>query len=122
MKYLNDSKAFVEYSNDVDDIYKNNDEYSPNKKQKILIVFCDMIADMLSNKNLNSIVIELFLRERKLNISLIFIKESFFDVPENFRLNSIYYFFNENSKQKRTSTSRILPIIIYWLSRLYESF
>ena len=107
MKYLNDTKVFVEYSNDVDDIYKNNEEYNPNKKQKILIVFCDMIADMLSNKNLNSIVIELFLRERKLNISLIFIKESFFDVPENLRLNSIYYFFNENSKQKRTSTNYI---------------
>ena len=106
-KYLNDTKVFVEYSNDVDDIYKNNEEYNPNKKQKILIVFCDMIADMLSNKNLNSIVIELFLRERKLNISLIFIKESFFDVPENLRLNSIYYFFNENSKQKRTSTNYI---------------
>ena len=107
LKYLNDTKVFVEYSNDVDDIYKNNEEYNPNKKQKILIVFCDMIADMLSNKNLNSIVIELFLRERKLNISLIFIKESFFDVPENLRLNSIYYFLNENSKQKRTSTNYI---------------
>ena len=107
LKYLNDTKVFVEYSNDVDDIYKNNEEYNPNKKQKILIVFCDMIADMLSNKNLNSIVIQLFLRERKLNISLIFIKESFFDVPENLRLNSIYYFFNENSKQKRTSTNYI---------------
>ena len=107
LKYLNDTKVFVEYSNDVDDIYKNNEEYNPNKKQKILIVFCDMIADMLSNKNLNSIVIQLFLRERKLNISLIFIKESFFDVPENLRLNSIYYFFNENSKQKRTATNYI---------------
>ena len=51
LKYLNDSKAFIEYSNDMDDIYKNIEEYNPNKKRKILIVFDDMIADMLSNKN-----------------------------------------------------------------------
>ena len=48
LKYLNDSKAFIEYSND---IYKNIEEYNQNKKRKILIVFDDMIADMLSNKN-----------------------------------------------------------------------
>ena len=52
LKYLNDSKAFVEYSNDMD-IYKNIEEYSPNKNRKILIVFDNMIADMLSNKKLN---------------------------------------------------------------------
>ena len=50
LKYLNDSKAFIEYSNDMDDIYKNIEEYNPNKKRKILILFDDMIADMLSNK------------------------------------------------------------------------
>ena len=50
LKYLNDSKAFIEYSNDMDDIYKNIEEYNPNKKRKILIVFDDMIADMLTNK------------------------------------------------------------------------
>ena len=51
LKYLNDSKAFIEYSNDMDDIYKNIEEYNPNKKQKILIVF-NMISDMLSNKKI----------------------------------------------------------------------
>ena len=50
LKYLNDSKAFIEYYNDMDDIYKNIEEYNPNKKHEILIVFVDMIADMLSNK------------------------------------------------------------------------
>ena len=50
LKYLNYSKAFIEYSNDVDDIYKNIEEYNPNKKRKILIIFDDMIADMHSNK------------------------------------------------------------------------
>ena len=72
LKNLNDSKAFIEYSNDMDDIYKNIDEYNPNKKRKILIVFDDMIADMLSNKKLNPIVTELSIRGRKLNISLVY--------------------------------------------------
>ena len=51
LKYLNDSKAFIEYSNDMDDIYKNIQEYNPNKKRKIFIVFDDVIPDMLSNTN-----------------------------------------------------------------------
>ena len=71
-KCLNDPKVFIEYSNDMDDIYKNIEEYNPIKKQKILIVFDDVIADMLSNKKLNSKVTELCVRERKLNISLFF--------------------------------------------------
>ena len=73
LKHLNDSKAFIEYSNDMDDIYKNIEEYNPNKKRKILFVFDDMITDMLSNKKLNPVVTELFIRGRKLNFYLIFI-------------------------------------------------
>ena len=92
LKYLNDSKAFIEYSNDMDDIYKNNKEYNPNKKQKILIVFDDRIADMLSNKKLNPIVTEVFIWGRKLNISLVFITQSYFAVSKNIRLNSMHYF------------------------------
>ena len=57
----------------MDDIYKNIEKYSPNKKRKILIVFDDIIADMLSNKRLNPIVTELFIRGRKLNICLVFL-------------------------------------------------
>ena len=57
---MNDSKAFIEHSNDMNDIYKNIEEYNPNKKRKILIAFDDTIADMLSNKKLNPIVSELF--------------------------------------------------------------
>ena len=73
LKYFNDSGAVIEYSNDMDDFLKNIEEYNPNKKLKILIVFDDMIACMLSNKTLNPIVTELFIRVRKLNISLVFI-------------------------------------------------
>ena len=71
LKYFNDLKAFIEYSSDMDDIYKNIEEYKPNKKRKILIVFPNIIADMLSNKKLNPVVTELFVRGRKLNIFLV---------------------------------------------------
>ena len=75
----------------MDDIYEKIEECNPNRKRKILIVFDDMIADMLSNKELNSIVTELFIRGRKLNISLVFITQSYFDVRKNIRLNSTHY-------------------------------
>ena len=76
----------------MDDIYTNIEKYNPNKKHKILIVFDDMIADMLINKQLNPIVIKLFIRGRKLKISLVFITKSSFAVPKNIRLNSTHYF------------------------------
>ena len=64
LMYLSDSKVFIECSNDMDDVYKNIEDYNPNKKRKILIVFDDLIADMLSNKKVNPIVTELFIRGR----------------------------------------------------------
>ena len=67
----------MEYSNDMNDIYKNIEECNPNKKRKKLIIFDDMIADMLSNRKLNPLVTELFIRDRKLRISLVFITQSF---------------------------------------------
>ena len=66
----------------MEDIYTNIEEYNPNKKRKILIVFDDIIADMLSNEELNPIVTELFIRGRNLNISLVFITQSYFTVPK----------------------------------------
>ena len=73
-------------------VYKNIDNYNLNKENKILIVFDDMIADMINNKKLNSIVPELFIRCRKLNISLVFISQSYFKVPKDVRNNSIHFF------------------------------
>ena len=70
LKHFNDSKAFIESSNDMDDIYKNIEDYNPNKKRKTSIIFDNMIADMFSYKNLNAIITEIFIRGRKLNISL----------------------------------------------------
>ena len=69
---------FIEFSNDMNDIYKNIEECKPNKKHKILIAFHDMIADMVSNKKLNPVVTELFIRGRKLSIFLLFITQSYF--------------------------------------------
>ena len=92
LKYLNDSKAFIKYSNDMDGIYKNIKDYNPNKKRKILIVFDDMITDMLSNEKLNPIVTELFIRGRKLSLSLFLLHNLISLFPKNIRLNSTHYF------------------------------
>ena len=83
---------FIEYANYMDDICKNVKDYNLDKKRKMLIVFDDMIAVMLNNEKLYLIVTELFIRGRILNISLVFITQSYFAVPENIRLNSIHYF------------------------------
>ena len=77
--YFNGSKAFVEFLNDIDNIYENIEQYNPNKERKILIVFDYMIADMFTNKKLQQIVKDLFIRGRKLNISLTFITQSYFE-------------------------------------------
>ena len=82
----------MEYSNDMQDVYKNIEDYNPGKKCKVLIVFDDMIADMINNKKLNPIVTELFIRGRKLNISIVFITQSCFKVPKDVRLNSTHFF------------------------------
>ena len=82
LKHFNDSKALIEYSGDMDVIYKKIEEYNPNQKRKMLIVFYDMIADMPNNKNLNPVVTELFIRGRKLNTSLVFITQSYFAVTK----------------------------------------
>ena len=78
LNYLNDSKDFIKYSDDLNDIYKNIEECNPNKKRKILIVLDDMIADMPSNKKLNLVLNELFITGRKLNISLFLLRHLIF--------------------------------------------
>ena len=74
------------------DAYENIDEYIIDKERKILIVFDDMIADMIFNKKINSIVTKLFIRGRKLNISLVFITQSYFKVPKDVKLNTSHFF------------------------------
>ena len=65
------------------------------KNRKTLIVFDDMIADMINNKKINSIVSELFIRGRKLNISFVFITQSYFKVPKDVTLNSTHFFISK---------------------------
>ena len=74
------------------DIYKNINEYNADKERKLLIVFEDMIVDMINNRKLNSIVTELFIRHRKLNISLVFVTQLYYMVPKDLRLNSTHFF------------------------------
>ena len=87
-----DPRAYIEYSNNMHDVYKNIDYYNPDKENKILIVFYDMIADMIHKKKLDSIETELFIGGRKLNIALVFITKSYFKVPKDVRLNTIHFF------------------------------
>ena len=91
LKHFNYPKAFIEYSNDVRNVYKNINNYNPDKENKILIFFDDMIADMINNKKLNSLVTGLFIRGRKQNISLVFITQSYFKVPKDVRLNTTHF-------------------------------
>ena len=92
LNHIDDHKAFIEYSNDMQDVYKNIEDYNPGKKGKVLIVFDDMIAGMINNNKVNPVVTELFIRARKLNISIVFITQSYFKVPKDVRLNSTHFF------------------------------
>ena len=92
LNHFNDPKAFMEYSNDIQDVYINIEDYNPIKKRKVLTVFDDMIADMINNNKLNPIVTELFIRGKKLNISTVFITQSYFKVTKDVRLNSTHFF------------------------------
>ena len=92
LNHYNDPKAFMKYSNDMQDVCKNIEEYNPRKKRKMLIDFDDMIADMINNKKLNPVVTELFIRGRKVDISIAFITQSYFKVPKDVRLNSTHFF------------------------------
>ena len=91
IKNYNDPSAFIEYSNTVDDVFENIDDYNTKRKRRKLIVFHDMIADIMTNTKFQSIIKELFIRCRKLNISIIFITKSYFRTPKDARLNSTHY-------------------------------
>ena len=92
INHFNDPKAFIYYSNDMHDVYKNINDYNFDNENKILIVFDDMIADMINNKKLNSVLSQLFIRGTKLSISLVFIIQSYLKVPKDVRLNTTHFF------------------------------
>ena len=91
IKHLNDPNAFIKCSHMMDNVYENIHYYNLNRKRKILIVFDGMIMDIMTNKKIQSIIKELFIRCRKLKISFVFITQSYFSVPKDVRLNSTHY-------------------------------
>ena len=91
IQHVNNLNAFIECSNTMDDVYENIHDYNPNRRKKLLIVFDDMIADIITNKKFQAIIKKLFIRCRKLNISLVFITQPYFSVPKDVRLNLAYY-------------------------------
>ena len=100
IKHLNIPNAFVEGSNTMDNVYENTNDYSPIRKRKKLIVFDEMMADIMDNKKFQPIIKEFFIRCRKLNISLVFITQSYFSVPKDVRLNTTHFFIMKiNSKR-----------------------
>ena len=84
----------------MDEVYENINDYNISRKRKILIVFDDIIADIMNNKNFQAIMKELFIRCRKLNISLVFITQSYFSVPKDIRSNTTHYFIMKINKKR----------------------
>ena len=91
IKNLNDPHAFIEYSNDMNDVLENINNCNKNRAKKVLIIFDDMIADIMRSKKFKAIVKELFIRCRILNISIVFITQSYLRTPKDARLNSTHY-------------------------------
>ena len=113
-KYCNESSAFIECSNKMDDVYQNTDDYNPSRKRKILLVFDDMITDIMRNKKIQVVIKELFIRCRKLNISLVLITQSYFSIPKDVRLNSTHYLIMKinNRKELQNISINHLQILI----------
>ena len=99
IKHLNHPNAFIECSNTIDVVYENIKDYNRIRKRKKLIVFDEMIADIMTNKRFQAIIKELFIRCRKLNISLAFINQSYFSVQRDVRLSSKPYFIMKINKR-----------------------
>ena len=78
IKHFNDPTAFIEYSDDMNDVYADISNYNKKRENKVLIVFDDIIADIEYNKNFKRIIKELFYRARKINVSIVFIRQCYF--------------------------------------------
>ena len=109
IKHLNDPNAFIECSNMMDDVYENINYYNSRRKRKTLIIFDDMIADIKTNKRFQAIIKELFIRCRKLNISLVFITQPYFFVPKGVRLNSTHYLIMKINNKRELQNIAINP-------------
>ena len=105
------------------DVYKNIEEYKLCKKRKILIVFDDMIPDMINNRKLNPVVTKLFIRGKKLNISIIFITQSYFKVPKKVRLNTKYFLIMKiPNKRKLQKIALNKQPILYYIIKMHKKY
>ena len=100
ISHVNNPNTFIECSNTMDDVYENINDYNSSRRRKILIFFDDMIADIMTNRRLPPIIKELFIRCRKLNISLFFITQSYFSVTKDVRLNPTHYLIMKINNRK----------------------
>ena len=100
IKNLNDTHAFIEYSDDMNDVLDDINNYDKNRDKKVLIVFDDMIADIEYTKNFKRIIKELFYRARKINVSTVFITQSYFRALKDGRLNSTHYIIMKINNKK----------------------
>ena len=107
------------------DVHKSIEDYNPRKNRKVLIVFDDMIADMINNKKSNPIMTELFIRGRKLNIFIIFITQSYFKVPKDVRLNSTHFFIMKSVDKRelqQTALNHSLDIVFKNFMKIYKKY
>ena len=100
IKNLNDPHAFIEYSNDMDDVLDDINNYNKNRDKKVLTVFDDMIAGIEYNKNFKQMIKELFFRAHKINISIVYITQSYFRALKDARLNSTHYILMKIANKK----------------------
>ena len=120
IKHLHDANEFTECSNTMDDVYESIDDYNLNRKRKILIVFDGMIADIMMNKRFQTITKEQFIRCRKLNISLVFITQSYFSVPKDVRLNLTQYLIMKINNRKDFAINHSADIDYKDLLKIYR--
>ena len=100
IKMLQNAKAFIEYSDDMNDVFENINDYNKKRNKKVLLVFDDIIADIEHNRNFKKVIKELFYRARKLNVSIVFITRSYFRALKDARLNSTHYVLMKISNKK----------------------
>ena len=110
---INDPNAFIEHSNSVDDIFPQIEDYNKKRKRKILIIFDDMISHIMSDKKAQQILKDLFIRCRKLNISLCFLTQSYFSGPKDVRLNCTHYIlFKLNNRTELQNLPLVIRLIL----------
>ena len=125
IKKLNNPKAFIDYSQAIDDVYDNLEDYNPTKKRRMLIVFDYMIANMESNKKSSLIVTKFFLRARNLNILLFVISQCYFKVSKTIRLNATLYFimkFPNKRELQQIASNHLFKINFKDFMKLYKDY